>query len=127
MKKFKNFILEGNMDTSDFEFKTNLSNSEISYTNNDDKYDDYEDFKAIIYWKLIFDWMGDEGVDYSVKVDKVALEFTAITFNDNEDIKEEKTLIIDDYDKIIINDITPGWQIMPQEIVVDIDIVEVEF
>jgi len=128
MKKFNNFILE-DMNTSDFEFKTNLSHNEIYYTNHDDKYkyDDYEDLSAIVYWKLRFEWMGDEGIEYYIDVHKVELEYVVVIYND-EDIKEEKTLLIDDPEKIEINTNTPNnQQITVQEITVDGDNVEITF
>jgi len=126
MKKFKNFILEGHMDTSDFEFRTKLSDSEIYFTNYGKEYDDHDKLSAIIFWHIEFEWMGDEGIDYYVKVDRIELEYTALTFNEDEDVEEEKTLIIKDTDKIEVEisqkDFTSNSrQLIPNEIEIDGD------
>lgn len=132
MKRFKNFITEGYMSTEDFKFETRLNNREIYFTNRDEKYDDYDDLICVVYWHIDFDWMGDDGIDYYIRVDKVALEFTAVIFGDDEDIREEKTLLIDDPDKIEV-EITQteggGYsrQLMPQEVSIDGENVEVLF
>ncbi len=128
MKKFKNFILESNMNTSDFQFKTKLSNNEI-YFNDHGEYDDVDDVAAIVYWHIKFEWMGDDGIDYYINVDKVAVEYTGIIY---EDEKEEKTLIIDDPDKIEIETTQTevgGYsrQIIPKEININGDVVEIVF
>ena len=127
-KKFKNFLLEGNMDTSDFRFKTNLTDNEINFTNYaSDDYDDYADFSAIVHWYIQFDWMGDEGIDYTIYVTKIELEYTAITFKDDKDIEEEKTLIIDDPEKIDIEKVTNNQQIIVHELTIDSYTAQVEF
>ncbi len=84
------------MDTSDFEFRTKVKDREINFYNYGKEYDDYEDLIAVVYWHIKFEWMGDDGIDYYVNVDKVALEYTAVIYQEDEDIKEEKNLTIDD-------------------------------
>lgn len=132
MKKFKNFILEGNMDTKDFQFRTKLSDREIYFTNYDKQYDDHDNLSATILWHIKFDWIGDDGIDYYINVDKIELEYTAITFQDDEDIEERKTLTIEDPSKIKI-EITQkeggGYsrQLIPQEVNIDGENVEILF
>jgi len=130
MKKFKNFILEGNMDTENFQFRTKLSDREIYFTNYDKEYDDHDDLNATVLWHIKFEWMGDDGIDYYVNVDKIELEYTAIIFKDDEDIQERKTLTIEDPDKIKVEirqrDISSGYpnnsrQLIPNEIEIDGD------
>lgn len=130
MKKFKNFILEGNMNTEDFQFKSKLSGREIYFTDYDKQYDDHDDLSATILWHIKFDWIGDDGIDYYVNVDKIELEYTAIIFKDDEDIQERKTLTIEDPDKIKVKirqgDISSGYpnnsrQLIPNEIEIDDD------
>jgi len=131
MKKFKNFILEGHMDTSDFEFRTKLSDKEINFYNYGEKYDDIEDLIAVVYWHIEFEWMGDNGIDYYVHVDKVALEYTAVIYEDDKDIKEEKTLTIDDPDKIKVEitqtESSDSKQLIPDEVNIDGENVEILF
>jgi len=130
MKKFKNFILEGNMDTEDFQFRTKLSDREIYFTNYGKEYDDHDNLSATVLWHIKFEWMGDDGIDYYINVDKIELEYTAITFKDDEDIEEQKSLTIEDPDKIQIEireiDVNSGYpnnsrQLIPNEIEIDGD------
>jgi len=131
MKKFKKFILEGHMDESDFEFKTRLKQPEIDITGYNGDYDDYDDYSAIVYWHIEFDWMGDDGVNYNIYVDKVVLEYTAVIYGDDDDDREEKELIIDDSDKINMEQVSNNTQFIVHGINVELRTndasVEVEF
>jgi hypothetical protein len=133
MKKLKNinsFLNEGNMDTKDFYFQTNLGDSEISFTNygNNAEFEDYSDFSAIVNWHIDFEWMGDTGVDYSITVDKVSIEYTGINYGeDDNEITEEKTLIIQDTSQIEIDTDNHNTQITVNEIEVDNGSVNVIF
>lgn len=126
MKFLKRFdISEGNMDTSDFDFITKLSHSEINFF--DYHYDDYENVTANVYWVLRFEWMGDSGLDYYIDVNKVEIEYTAVTFDEDEDIREEKTMVFDDPEKISVNKESNNQQIIVNEITIEDDLVNVVF
>lgn len=115
----KHIKLFEHMNESDFMFSTKLSSREISfYDNKDNKdYDDIDDINAIVHWSLRFDWLGDEGVDYYVDVNKIDIEYNEVKWvEDGEDILTEKTLTYDDPNIFNIEKETNNNQIIVHEI-----------
>jgi hypothetical protein len=125
LKNISNFLNESYME--DFKFKTKLGPSEINFTNYGEEYDDVNVISAIVQWHLNFDFMGNEGVDFDMVVDKVEIEYVAIVYEGDTDVDHEKTLIIDDSEFITTERISTHSQIVVDEITVDGDHVDVKF
>ena len=104
----------------DFNFKTELSFNEISIDFYDEDYNiDYYDYKAIIYWYIDFEFIGDSGIEYNIYSENIKLTIYYNILNDKGDLIEEnleKEIIINRED--IDVDITSlnNNQIIPDNI-----------